>query len=657
MRAFSAMLALVLVLPSAATARQITFPLVVDYALLGAALARQLEHDAPGGVLWGSPNGCRSLIVSDVAVGLIDTRIRIEMRGNARVGLSFLGFCFAPVRWHGFLRSYATPSVSAGWQLGFRDLDSELLDADRRRTTVASRVWDLVKDRVEVELGGFSYDLSPPVADVQGLVRASAGRDSAVQIARALAGLRPLRTSAGPDGVTVTAALDVPDVLRPEPSEPEPALGALELARWQASLESWDAFLVFVVKDLGTVARRPAVRDDLFDLLMRSRQELLVVLAGGPQEGADPVRRLFLDTWNGLRAIVREAALHGDLDARAARYLTFVTAGDALAAIDAAAPSLGLEISSDGLRRLARVLQPDYAGDPLAYSEAPDPTLREMFRFHEPPPLGEPPDPDGPPSTWNWPGLRSAYAEPPLTDLGVLLKRLDRWVPKPDALEEYRDAVAKLLAGVADRTGRLNALEPRFVELYPNVVRTTAWQESCWRQFVARNGSVTYLVSKSGDIGIMQVNRRVWRGLFDVTKLQWDIGYNAGAGAEILAQLLSRYGVREAGTGLENVARATYSAYNGGPSAYRRYRRARVPRVLRAIDDAFWEKYRAMAGGRALDFVLCIQDWPPPRPTQLSTVPADSTPNRSISSRRSRATATSPSRHSASAFRPSASFG
>jgi soluble lytic murein transglycosylase-like protein len=117
---------------------------------------------------------------------------------------------------------------------------------------------------------------------------------------------------------------------------------------------------------------------------------------------------------------------------------------------------------------------------------------------------------------------------------------------------------------------------------------------------------VTYLVSDSGDIGIMQVNRRVWRGFFDLEKLRWDIVYNTGAGAEILAQLLTRYGVREAGERLDNAARATYSAYNGGPGAYRRYRLARVPRKLRRIDEAFRQKYEAMAAGRAGAEVLCL---------------------------------------------------
>ncbi len=108
---------------------------------------------------------------------------------------------------------------------------------------------------------------------------------------------------------------------------------------------------------------------------------------------------------------------------------------------------------------------------------------------------------------------------------------------------------------------------------------------------------------------MMQVNRRVWRGFFDLRKLEWDVGYNVGAGTEILAQLLTRYGVREMGGDPHRAARATYSAYNGGPGAFMRYRRAQVPRRWRAVDEAFWKKYQAVVAGEALDYVLCTQEW------------------------------------------------
>jgi soluble lytic murein transglycosylase-like protein len=123
---------------------------------------------------------------------------------------------------------------------------------------------------------------------------------------------------------------------------------------------------------------------------------------------------------------------------------------------------------------------------------------------------------------------------------------------------------------------------------------------------VLKRSRVVPLVSASGDVGIMQVNRRVWRGFFDLQKLAWDIVYNAGAGCEILAQLLARYATREAGSSPDAAARATYSAYNAGPDAYRRWRSGNVPAAERAIDEAFWTKYRAMATGRVRDEVLCL---------------------------------------------------
>jgi hypothetical protein len=68
---------------------------------------------------------------------------------------------------------------------------------------------------------------------------------------------------------------------------------------------------------------------------------------------------------------------------------------------------------------------------------------------------------------------------------------------------------------------------------------------------------------------MMQINVRVWRGFFNPVKLRWSAGYNAGAGAEILWQLLGRYGIREARA--PPSARST-PAYNGGWRRYRRYR-------------------------------------------------------------------------------------
>ena len=651
----------VLLCASTVRAAEVSFTLTVDYEILGRALRDALEADRGGeAVLWGTRTGCRSLVLRDIGIEPGEGRVRVVARGTARLGFGFLGFCLAPVSWNGYLASLATPEVSGDWQLWFRDLDSHLYDAERRRTVVAGRLWELVKGRLEDRLEAFRFELAPPIDEAVALIRASAPPEHLEPVLAALRTFRPRGVAADADGVKVQVAVDLPPP-PPPPAIPVPEapLTPEELQRWQAALESWDAFLVFVIKDLGLSGRDPTVRNELFDLLLTSRYELLAALAGEPQPGVDPVRRLFLHAWDRLHDVVHRAALRGGLEGRALRYATFLAAGDALAAVDAAGPSLGLEISADGLRRLARVLEPEFAGDPLAYSEEPDPALRELFEFHEPnaaPALDA--EPAAPPSAWWWPGPRAANAAdlPPPGTLAALVRRLDRWVPDNHELSEYRDAVDRLLDHVAAEARQRNALDARVADTFPHLVKAVAWQESCWRQFVRRGGKVTYLLSSTGDIGLMQVNRRVWRGFFDLRKLQWDIAYNGGVGAEILAQLLMRYGLKEADERLGNAARATYAAYNGGPSAYRRYRLARVPRAQRAIDRTFWEKYQAMASGQALDFVLCAERWGRPQPTQLSTAPPGSTPKCCIRSRSCRATSAIASRHLSIASRPRASF-
>src|SRR5207249_1959300 len=73
-----------------------------------------------------------------------------------------------------------------------RELDSHLYDTAWRRTMVASRLWDVVKGRLESELTTFAFDLAPPVEEVRGLIRASVEPARARPVLEALATLRPL---------------------------------------------------------------------------------------------------------------------------------------------------------------------------------------------------------------------------------------------------------------------------------------------------------------------------------------------------------------------------------------------------------------------------------------------------------------------------------
>ena len=63
--------------------------------------------------------------------------------------------------------------------------------------------------------------------------------------------------------------------------------------------------------------------------------------------------------------------------------------------------------------------------------------------------------------------------------------------------------------------------------------------------------------------------------------LSGDIAYNRNAGSEILLYYLSRYAIRKKEDKQPggNLARATYSAYDGGLGHLGRYRNAKTPAV------------------------------------------------------------------------------
>ncbi len=197
-------------------------------------------------------------------------------------------------------------------------------------------------------------------------------------------------------------------------------------------------------------------------------------------------------------------------------------------------------------------------------------------------------------------------AESALQELG---RTLHREVVSAANAEPYRSALSRLLGLIADRETAQSAQVN--TPVYLTIVETTAWQESCWRQYALRGEKIRYLESKSGDIGLMQVNKYVWRGFFNLPRLKWDIVYNAWAGAGILRHLLLNAPDRLKVAGVDPVAlaRSVYAAYNGGPGAYLRWTRDEDSADARAADSAFAVKLDAIRQGQSFDILSCAAAW------------------------------------------------
>ena len=406
---------------------------------------------------------------------------------------------------------------------------------------------------------------------------------------------------------------------------PRPAVSKVEAA------ELWDAVLTRLVKHAAGESDDAARRQRFLFVLLSGRHDGVALLASDVPV-PEPLRELFLLSWDRLAPELRQ--LVQELDSQAAKSLrALLEAGDALRAAQALGDAIGLRVTPQALRELARLVLPESAGDPLAYDLALDPDLRLLFGFGPPLPAAQPSRllrsslPAATADNARW-FIASAFAAPAPAQLAIdpetaaLARRLNDWLPTRSDLPDYLPAMRTLLQRIADATwqqreGAGRAIEPRFNELYRDLVLATAWQESCWRQFVRRKGKVQPIQSGIGAVGLMQVYPRVWRGFYDVAGLHGDVAYNGRAGAEILHHYLRDYALARseaaAAGDADDLARATYAVYNGGPGHLNRYRQPTQRADLREIDSSFLQKYLAVKAGKELEVGKCFSGADPAR--------------------------------------------
>jgi len=573
----------------AASAHAVTLDLPVHYALVRAALTEQIfiGPDTTARVLEGK-NACNILTLSEPSVeggaGLLVVRTKVTSRGGTPLTQ---GRCLPIFEWTGVLEATEEPVVLDGQRvIGFRVTDSKILNAEGEKSAVPGVLWRWIKDNVHPRLETLKVDIGPPLEAAASLLRDS-GADPA-QVEPVLSSVRIASAVASVDALNIGVAFDAPPLPAGwAPPADEPVLSVEELARWREAWQRWDGFATWLVKQLA-VAQAPVLREALGGILLDARHDLLLALA---QDSArDPVRDLFRKSWQRLRPVVGE--LGRELPAGdALRVLSFISAADVLDTLDRNAPQLGFRIDSDTLRKLARTLQPAVADSAFDYSTEVDPELRELLGFErEPEPLAD--------SAFRLLDLLVPPAAAMVKVDPALGQKLQGWVPRRDDLDAYLTQVEKLLDAIAEAELERGKVGKAHVEVYRALLPATAYMETCWRQFEVRQGKVDTVQSPVGSVGIMQVNKHVWRGIYDLNALLSDAGYNARAGNEILVHYLVDYAIKrgehEKTGNPDALARATYAVYNGGPGHLARYRKADTKPALRKIDEAFFKKFKAV---------------------------------------------------------------
>ena len=587
-------------MPLALLAATLEVPVSLDYRIVEEALVQQVFTEPnKTAEVFADAIRCNALLLSDPRVaGGEDGKLRLATEVAASVGTPIGGKCRFSKTWQGVVETEQTVHVEPGMPVvALRTVESKLLRADDGKDVLPRFMQRLIRDHVHPRLDAVTIDLGPAVGGIEellGLVLTVPSGDAEPPLPDSPWSVELAAVKASPEALLATLTLEVP-AAPPDWTPPEePPLTEAELAAWDANWQAWDAFATWMIKTLAEPAG-PELSRALAETLLEARYELRDALARD-ELARDPVRELFLKTWARLAPLLHDSDLPVP-GGQALRFAGFVSAGDALRTLDGLAPHLGLTIDQDALRSLARMLVPAVSDDDLRYDRAVDPELRALLGLG--PALAD--TSSSPEPGKGLPGwlLNRLIASAHAASIDPrLVQRLNTWIPQRSEIDNYLQTMGRLLDAISDAEHDKTKVPERFLDIYDPLLRATAWQESCWRQNVERDGEIEPIRSSAGSVGLMQINLHVWRGVYDADQVLADVGYNARAGNEILVHYLVDYAIRknehEVSGDADNLARSAYAMYNGGPRHLKRYREAKTSASLKKIDQAFWAKYQAI---------------------------------------------------------------
>jgi len=619
-------MAVALFFPCPARSETVALPITLDYPILRALVIKTFYTDpGPSAILVDKGNGCERVIISEPRFLRKDAFVLFETKVFIRAGLPVKRTCIMPIEWEGYVTFIQRPKIDSRWVLSFDTVESTVYDKNRKRAKLAGLIWGHLEKTVFEYIKGISIDLAPPVSEVQLFLQAVFPEDLYDRVQKMIESMRPGDLQITSEALRVDLLTEVIRVEEEKPDQEPAMISEEEIRKLAATWEVWDAFLVHMVSSLSgeplTIDERRILMSTLLEIRHRFVSEL-----SDETLGRDLVREQFVAAWKEVSTIFRNH-LARDPSRSILSYLAFFAASDTLVALDRIGPGLGIEVSRDGLVRLASLIS---EGIPvtLEYRHGVDLRLREILGVGPPLPITRPAyegewidlerDQEGTevnisliptilrsyfPCAWAETEVPEAWSE----DVRAWL------VPEGDK-KPYLEKVKALVMQAAIRSFEKEKNQDRYYRMFTHSALATAWQESCFRQFQVKENRVTYISSYNGtSVGIMQINERVWRGLYDERYLRWDIEYNAMAGGEILALYFRQYVLSRMNETVPEftrddvgLARLLYALYCGGPEELHKFlERTKTGRYY-ASDKLFFEKYTWVEGDQWEEIKGCL---------------------------------------------------
>lgn len=345
---------LLLLFAKNSTADQLSVPLQIDYSLIKKVLISQLyTGKGTSAELWNDRQGCSYLRLSNPDVKGKNGQIQLLNEVQARIGTGLGGQCLTVLEWAGVLETMQQPTLdSAHSVLSFPVTSATAYDHEGHHLTI-NKLQDLIKRFAEPKLAAVKIDLNESRSNIEQTLAHFLPKDNAEEVKDILKSLRFDSINTKDDGIGIKLNFNAP--AKRAVIKPEAAFSEAEQKQWQSAWQQWETFLSSSIDQAANDTKSPELRETLMEILTDSRAAFQAGLKEHDTDGADPVRVFFTDTWVHLAPALKTIAeeLPG---IQGLRYITFIAATDAIYELERLGAPFGLDISSDGLRRLARIL-------------------------------------------------------------------------------------------------------------------------------------------------------------------------------------------------------------------------------------------------------------------------------------------------------------
>lgn len=348
------MATLVLGFAQAVAAEPYNLPIQLDYALIKKVVANQLFTGEGGAAeVWKDKHKCSFLKLFNPRISGEGGQIKLLNDVQAQFGTAFGGQCITVLVWDGALETFQKPKISADQSvLSLPVTKANAYDRQGRQLTI-DKLQDLIRKVAAPKLAAVKVDLNKSRGDMEKTLTGFLPPEKSEEVKKVLSTLKFGSAEANDDGIKVKMAFDAP--IKKESPKPEAPFSDAEQKQWQTTWQEWDGFLAKAINQAASETKSQELRKTLTDILSESRSAFQAGLKAQSPETADPVRVFFTRTWQKLAPQMRTLAKELP-EIEGLRYMTFIAATDVIYELENLGAPFGLEISSDGLRKLARMV-------------------------------------------------------------------------------------------------------------------------------------------------------------------------------------------------------------------------------------------------------------------------------------------------------------